>query len=473
MLTRIQEQTAEDRTRFEEHAAAERSRLEEQMAAERARLEQEAAALKGQWEEQAAAERARVEQQLVDERDRAAEYMAAAQMRAEELDAERRRAGELEAQRQRIEDAIGEERGRLTHERDEVRRTLETTRHDLQGLQAELDRVGQMLEAATHERDGALRARQDAAEREQLLTSELTRERQSREEEVRKREAHDATLAEARLAERQSQLAVVERVLTAVRAMDASRSLSDVLTSLTSSAASEAPRVALFVLNGDDLRGWKSAGFAGEPSSLRASVKDPGVLGEALRRREPVATSEGEGPAAPAFAELPPGRAAMAVPLLVGNQPVAVLYADDAADGTPAAPASWPEAIQILGCHASVTLAHLTAARAADAMRRSMGPAGSAQPGGRKMPNGAEDGNSARRYARLLVSEIKLYNEAAVQVGRQKRDLLARLKPEIDRARKLYSQRISPAIDSRGALFHQELVQTLADGDPSLLGNPA
>ena len=85
----------------------------------------------------------------------------------------------------------------------------------------------------------------------------------------------------------------------------------------------------------------------------------------------------------------------------------------------------------------------------------------------------AEDGNSARRYARLLVSEIKLYNEAAVQIGRQKRDLLTRLKPEIDRARKLYAQRISPAVDSRGALFQQELVQTLADGDASLLGNPA
>ena len=71
------------------------------------------------------------------------------------------------------------------------------------------------------------------------------------------------------------------------------------------------------------------------------------------------------------------------------------------------------------------------------------------------------------------MSEIKLYNEAAVQVGRQKRDLLERLKPEIERARKLYSQRISPNVDARGALFQQELVQTLADGDPSLLGNPA
>ena len=85
----------------------------------------------------------------------------------------------------------------------------------------------------------------------------------------------------------------------------------------------------------------------------------------------------------------------------------------------------------------------------------------------------AEDGSSARRYARLLVSEIKMYNEAAVQIGRQERDLLARLKPEIERARKLYSQRISPTVDSRSALFQQELVLTLADGDASLLGNPA
>jgi hypothetical protein len=60
-----------------------------------------------------------------------------------------------------------------------------------------------------------------------------------------------------------------------------------------------------------------------------------------------------------------------------------------------------------------------------------------------------------------------------VHIGRQKRDLLARLKPEIDRARKLYSERIPPAVDSRGALFQQELVQTLAGGDASLLGNPA
>jgi hypothetical protein len=84
-----------------------------------------------------------------------------------------------------------------------------------------------------------------------------------------------------------------------------------------------------------------------------------------------------------------------------------------------------------------------------------------------------EDDGSARRYARLLVSEIKLYNEAAVRTGRERRDLLERLRPEIDRARRLYEARVPLSIGHRATLFQQELVQTLAEGDPNLLGASA
>jgi putative methionine-R-sulfoxide reductase with GAF domain len=485
--SRAEQQLAGERSRLEEQIAAERSRAEEQLSAERtradelrarldehsterARLEEEGAAQRARFEAQAL-ERARIEEQLAEERSRAEEHASVVQKHAQDLEAERNRAADLDTQRRAAEESAAEHRDRLSAERDELVRTLDAARHELAGLQGELDRVKQTLESATQERDGAIRDHEAATQHAIRLTSELSAEREKWGEDVRQREERDTSLAEARLAERQSQLAVVERVLTAIRAMDRAKSLSDVLASLTTSAAAEAPRVALFVVNGADLRGWKSAGFRGEASALHASAKDTGLLGEALRKRETVVTADSDGPAAPGFADLPAGRAGIAVPLLVGNQPVAVLYADDAADGTPAAPASWPEAIQILGRHASVTLAHLTAARAAEAMRRSLG---SSQPAGAApAAKAGEDGNSARRYARLLVSEIKRYNEAAVQIGRQKRDLLARLKPEIDRARKLYAQRISPAIDSRGTLFQQELVQTLADGDASLLGNPA
>jgi hypothetical protein len=91
--------------------------------------------------------------------------------------------------------------------------------------------------------------------------------------------------------------------------------------------------------------------------------------------------------------------------------------------------------------------------------------------GVRRSGNGEADEQGARRYARLLVSEIKLYNEAAVRTGRERRDLLVRLRPEIDRARRLYEERIPELAGARGQYFQQELVQTLADGDPALLGN--
>ena len=79
--------------------------------------------------------------------------------------------------------------------------------------------------------------------------------------------------------------------------------------------------------------------------------------------------------------------------------------------------------------------------------------------------------NEARRFARLLVSEIKLYNEQKVQDGRAQGDLYDRLREEIDRSRQMYDKRVSPNITSRYDYFHHELVNTLAGGDASKLGN--
>ena len=169
------------------------------------------------------------------------------------------------------------------------------------------------------------------------------------------------------------------------------------------------------------------------------------------------------------FASLPPERAGLAVPITVGGQSVAVLYADDAPAIEPEAPASWPEAIQLLAAHASSCLAQITALRTTQAMQQMSG-AGARLTAGSAPATGSEEDSSARRYARLLVSEIKLYNETAVRTGREKRDLLSRLAPEIERARKLYEDRVSPAVGGRAAYFQQELVHTLADGDSALLG---
>jgi hypothetical protein len=78
--------------------------------------------------------------------------------------------------------------------------------------------------------------------------------------------------------------------------------------------------------------------------------------------------------------------------------------------------------------------------------------------------------NDARRFARLLVSEIKLYNATKVNEGRRNFDLYDRLREEIDRSRKVYDKRVLPSVASRFDYFYDELVQTLAEGDPAKLG---
>jgi hypothetical protein len=78
--------------------------------------------------------------------------------------------------------------------------------------------------------------------------------------------------------------------------------------------------------------------------------------------------------------------------------------------------------------------------------------------------------NDARRFARLLVSEIKLYNEQKVQEGRTEGNIYERLREDIDRSRQMYDKRVAPPVAARYDYFHQELVTTLAEGDQAKLG---
>jgi len=76
------------------------------------------------------------------------------------------------------------------------------------------------------------------------------------------------------------------------------------------------------------------------------------------------------------------------------------------------------------------------------------------------------------RFARLLVSEIKLYNEAKVQQGRSSRDLYELMKDDIERSRQLYKERVPEPIRATTNYFNDELVRILADGDSGAMGQP-
>lgn len=79
--------------------------------------------------------------------------------------------------------------------------------------------------------------------------------------------------------------------------------------------------------------------------------------------------------------------------------------------------------------------------------------------------------NDARRFARLLVSEIKLYNEKKVAEGREAEDLYERLREAIDRSREMYDKRVQPPVAAKFDYFHYEIVNSLADGEVQRLGS--
>src|SRR3954468_7166163 len=333
---------------------------------------------------------------------------------------------------------------------------------------AEAERESAVTDAATQARaEAAAQVDEARAEAERQIAATL-RELAAAEAQAREQGRAEA-LDELQARSHSEDASSAARLVDAIQMIDSARSLTEILDTLVSCAAREVPRAGVLLVGEAAVRGWRFVGFDSAfdaASSIEIAVDAPGAIGEAIRTRAPAA---GHAPAAaPAFAGLADGRQAMAVPLLLAGNPVAVLYADEGADGQ-AQPAR-QSALEVLARHAARALEAVTAFRTAQAItaNRTLRRAEALAAAGRDA-SPSEDDQAARRYARLLISEIKLYHEPAVIEGRRERDLMTRLGGEIARARVLYEQRIASTVPGAASHFHDELVRTLADGDASLL----
>ncbi len=76
----------------------------------------------------------------------------------------------------------------------------------------------------------------------------------------------------------------------------------------------------------------------------------------------------------------------------------------------------------------------------------------------------------AQRFARLLVDEIKLYNQAKVAEGRKHKDLYDRLKETIEKSRATYQKRYGKTVAASGNYFQNEIIRSLAEDDLSIMG---
>lgn len=302
-----------------------------------------------------------------------------------------------------------------------------------------------------------------------------------------------------------------------LRSLQDSTTQTEILRSLLEGAANFCARSALLVLRGNKAQGWQARGF-GDDSAMRLVSIDctRGIAARVLESYEPVAGSFHDltGSLAEHASEPHDGNV-LVLPLIIKDKVAALLYADGGDSG-----ALDGAALEILVRSAAMWLELLTLRRAAgiptDVSHRPEQPSSRAtehvaaavpkveapvmqhtpaqEPGhipepepvaapaahGNGNGNGNGNGhgaaavmedelhNKARRFAKLLVDEIKLYNQAKVTEGKQARDLYTRLKDDIDKSRATYERRYGQIADVD--YFRQELVRILADNDPTLLG---
>jgi len=135
-------------------------------------------------------------------------------------------------------------------------------------------------------------------------------------------------------------------------------------------------------------------------------------------------------------------------------------FADPFAGHTPKHIARAPEpepAAEVVEVAASVASASAAAAPAAD-------------PFAGLSAEDADTHRKAQRFARLLVDEIKLYNQAKVNEGRRNKDLYDRLKEDIDKSRSTFQKRYGSTVAASGDYFQKEVVRSLAEDDLSVMG---
>jgi hypothetical protein len=229
-------------------------------------------------------------------------------------------------------------------------------------------------------------------------------------------------------------------VLDAVRALDEAGSLSAVLDTLVARASAESSRTRLFLVRADGLRAWR------DDECFDARWADMDIVAEAVRTKRVASAT------ATAVAEL------HAFPLALSGDVVAVLCVEGGDVAT----------LEVLARYGARVLESLTAFKTARALAAA--PSVAPQPAADIAAAGNEE-IAARRYARLLISEIKLYHHDAVEAGQRERDLAVRLGGEIARARSLYGQRVPVDVPRAADFFRDELVRTLAGGDASLLAD--
>jgi hypothetical protein len=325
-----------------------------------------------------------------------------------------------------------------------------------------------------------------------------------------------------------------DRLKSSLNAIEKGTSLSEVLTYLVNEVSGYVDRAAMFIVKGPSAIGWYGKGMPTPDALKQVNVPlgAETMFRTVQNTRAAVRGRLQDSPGTVQVLSRLGGNAkgVLAVPLILRDKLAAILYCDTAKDEVPPAEADLIEIlvvfagkiIDMLSAVPKATIAGRTTGNMAEraaairaggeevreranvprppappppppsqasdegsstvmfnastfASMKQAAPARPAAPPPPPVPAGLppeeqKAHEDAKRFARLVVSEIKLYNEAKVSEGRRQKDLYERLKEDIERGRQMYAERVPGAVRDATNYFYDELVRILAGGDAGALG---
>ncbi len=296
----------------------------------------------------------------------------------------------------------------------------------------------------------------------------------------------------------------------------------EILRALLTAGSEHCARIALFVVKGGAATGWQSRGF-GEDEVVKDFSLDMAAGPVAHTYQNRTATPGNIAEMDARFVEQfggPSNEQLLMLPLALKEKVAALVYADGGDTGTmdtaalellvlatsawlevtslrkqaaqkeaeaPVAMAAPPQPVQAssfsdpFAGHAPKHIAPSPVAEpepaaevvevvAMHAAAAAAAPAAATDPLAGVSPEDADMHRKAQRFARLLVDEIKLYNQAKVAEGRRNKDLYDRLKPDIEKSRTTYTKRYGNTAAAGTDYFQQELLRSLGEDDASIMG---
>ncbi len=253
----------------------------------------------------------------------------------------------------------------------------------------------------------------------------------------------------------------------AIRRMKLADDSDELAATLLDAAGSFAAGAALFFVDAGTLRGARVRGVSEEAAAafreLSIPLTEAPALAGAVETRDPVITAATPAEVSAQLSSLighSPDERAFVFPIAPGERVAGLLYAWGPADAA---------AIELLAQVAAALWAGIRPRASSELL--SIAPAGETISAWERLsPEEQALHLRAQRFARVQVAEMRLRHPVEVQTGRAHKNLFGALRRPIETAREAFRERFFTPCPSMVDYLHLEMVRTLANDDPELLG---